>query len=128
MQSTWKKVLPIREQAAALFYSNLFQHDPSLRQLFKGDMEEQGRKLMAMIGAAVVGLSKLDELVPAVQALGARHAGYGVQDAHYATVGGALLDMLRTGLGAAFTKELETAWTNVYGVLVQTMQAAAKTA
>jgi hemoglobin-like flavoprotein len=29
----------------------------------------------------------LDQIVPAVQALGRRHAGYGVREPHYATVG-----------------------------------------
>ena len=42
-------------------------------------------------------------LEPVLLQLGVRHAGYGVQPAHYDTVGAALLDTLQTGLGAAFT-------------------------
>lgn len=128
VQQSWKKVLPIRDQAAEIFYANLFERDPSLRPLFKGDMAEQGRKLMTMIGTAVAGLSRPAELIPAVQALGARHAGYGVSDDHYDTVAAALLDTLHAGLGEAFTAEVKDAWTTVYGVLASTMKGAAGTA
>jgi hemoglobin-like flavoprotein len=125
VQDSWKKVVPIRAVAAELFYAKLFELDPSLRVLFKGDMVEQGAKLMMMIGTAVAGLSRLDELVPAVQALGQRHVGYGVKDAHYDTVAAALLDTLEKGLGPAFTPEVKAAWVEVYGVLASTMKAAA---
>ena len=128
VQQSWKQVLPIREQAAALFYSKLFERDPALRPLFRGDMVEQGKKLMMMIGTAVAGLSRLEELVPAVRDLGARHAGYGVQDAHYDTVAAALLDTLAIGLGDAFTDEVRAAWVTVYTVLADTMKDAARTA
>lgn len=128
VQQSWKNVLPIREQAAEIFYGKLFERDPSLRVLFKGDMVEQGRKLMAMIGTAVAGLSRPAELIPSVQALGARHGGYGVRDEHYDTVAAALLDTLHAGLGEAFTAEVKEAWTVVYGVLASTMKGAATAA
>jgi len=35
VQNTWKKVLPISESAATLFYGRLFELDPSTRPLFK---------------------------------------------------------------------------------------------
>ena len=91
VQSTFKMVVPIADTAAELFYGRLFEIDPALKPMFKGDMKEQGRKLMHMLSIAVAGLDDLDRLVPAVQALGRRHVGYGVRDAHYATVGSALL-------------------------------------
>ena len=125
VQSTFAKVAPIADQAAALFYDRLFEMDPSLRPLFKGDMREQGKKLMQMIGFCVKGLDALDQLVPAVQGLGKRHAGYGVTDAHYATVGGALLWTLEKGLGPDFTPDVKSAWTTVYTILATTMKDAA---
>ena len=125
VKSSWAKVVPIAPTAAKLFYGKLFDLDPALRPLFKGDMEEQGRKLMRMVGTAVNGLDRLDEIVPAVKDLGTRHAGYGVTDAHYDTVGAALLWTLGQGLGDAFTPETEAAWTKVYGLLADTMKTAA---
>lgn len=126
VQSSWKAVEAIGPQAAALFYDNLFTADPSLRALFKGDMVAQGEKLITMIGAAVRKLNDLDGLVPILQSLGQRHATYGVQDAHYATVGAALLKTLEQGLGAAFTAPVKAAWTEVYGVIADVMTKASK--
>jgi hemoglobin-like flavoprotein len=125
VQSTWAKVVPIKDQAAGLFYRILFEMDPALKPLFKGDMAEQGRKLTAMIGTAVSGLTDLPSIVPAVQDLGRRHVKYGVQDAHYDTVGAALLWTLEQGLGEAFTPEAKEAWATAYGVLASTMKDAA---
>ncbi len=125
VQGTFSQVAPIADTAARLFYDRLFELDPSLRPLFRGDMEEQGRKLMQMIGAAVSGLDDLDALVPVVQDLGRRHAGYGVLDSHYDTVGEALLWTLGQGLGDEFTPEVEAAWAQTYTVLADVMKQAA---
>lgn len=128
VQASWQQVLPIRETAAALFYSRLFAEDPTLKALFKGDLKEQGRKLIAMIGTAVISLNEVNTVVPAVQALGRRHAGYGVRPQDYSTVGAALLWTLEQGLGPAYTAEVKQAWTDVYGLLAATMQQAAEAA
>ncbi len=126
VQSSWQQVMPIKEKAAELFYGKLFELDPSVKPLFKGDMKEQGRKLMAMINTVAVNLQKLDTLVPAVQDLGKRHAGYAVNQGHYDTVGAALLWTLGAGLGDAFTEEVKAAWADAYGVLAKVMIDASK--
>jgi hemoglobin-like flavoprotein len=126
VQSTWKVVEGIAPQAAALFYKNLFEADPTLKPLFKGDMDEQGKKLMQMIGAAVGKLGDLDTLIPILQSLAKRHTGYGVQESHYATVGAALLKTLEQGLGQAFTPPVSASWATVYGVMSKVMIAATK--
>lgn len=125
VKESWAKVVPIQDKAAELFYGKLFEMDPELKALFKGDMTEQGQKLMKMINTAVNGLDRLEEIVPAVQDLGKRHVGYGVKDQDYDTVGGALLWTLEAGLGDAFTDDVKDAWVTVYGVLASTMKAAA---
>jgi hemoglobin-like flavoprotein len=126
VQTSFARVAPIADQAASLFYGRLFEMDPSLRPLFKGDLGEQGKKLMQMIAFCVKGLDALDQLVPAVQGLGKRHAGYGVTDAHYDTVAGALLWTLEKGLGPEFTPEVKSAWVTVYTILATTMKDAAQ--
>ena len=122
IQSSWQKVVPIKEKAAELFYGKLFELDSSLKPLFKGDMKEQGRKLMAMINTVVVNLDKLDTLVPAVQDLGKRHVAYNVKAEHYTTVATALLWTLGAGLGDAFTDDVKAAWTEAYTTLAGVMQ------
>jgi hemoglobin-like flavoprotein len=121
VKDTFCKITPIGQQAAALFYARLFELDPRLRGMFRGDMVEQGRKLMAMIAMAVASLERLDLLVPTVRALGKRHAGYGVEEEHYATVGAALLWTLEKGLGPEFTPAVRDAWTSTYSLLANTM-------
>ncbi len=128
VQASFARLQPAAEPVAALFYDNLFKADPALRRLFRGDLHAQGRRLMTMIGVAVSGLDRAETLVPALRALGARHRDYGVTDAHYATVGDALLETLGQGLGDAFTPALRDAWTAVYTLVSTTMRAGAREA
>jgi nitric oxide dioxygenase len=125
VQTSFAQVAPIAATAADLFYGRLFDIAPQVRAMFPDDLSEQKKKLMAMLGTAVAGLSRLETLVPAVQALGRRHAGYGVKAQHYASVGSALLWTLEKGLGEAFTPEVKDAWATAYIVLSTTMMNAA---
>jgi hemoglobin-like flavoprotein len=124
VQSTWKSVAVISDQAAALFYSRLFELDPSLRRLFKSDMTEQGRKLMQMLAVAVSGLDRLESIRPALEELSRRHVGYDVRPEDYATVGAALLWTLKQGLGDAYTPAAADAWSATYAALSDVMLAA----
>ncbi|MFT5523275.1 MAG: hemoglobin-like flavoprotein [Pirellulaceae bacterium] len=109
VQTTWKMVEPISETAAELFYGRLLELNPDLKSLFKGDMAEQGKKLMQMLATCLAGLDNLESLTPAVEALGRRHVDYEVDNDDYATVGEALLWTLEKGLGDASTPEVEEA-------------------
>lgn len=124
VQTSFKKVVPIAGTAADLFYNRLFEIAPEVRPMFPQDMKEQKVKLMAMLGTAVSNLHKLDEILPAVKALGQRHKGYGVTAAHYAPVGTALLWTLEQGLGPDFTAEVKAAWTETYTALAGVMTSA----
>jgi len=125
VQRTFNIIAPIADDAAALFYSKLFELDPSLKSMFKSDMTDQRKKLMQILGVAVSSLNNLDAIVPAVQDLGRRHVQYGVRPQHYNTVAEAISWMLAQTLGATFTAEIKQSWTEVYTVLADTMIAAA---
>jgi len=127
VQESFAALAPIAEDAMALFYRRLFELDPAVRRMFPADMAAQHRKLAQMLTAAVKGLDHLDRLVPVAQDLGRRHAGYGVTEGHYETVGAALLWTLEKGLGPAFTSEMKDAWATVYGLLATVMKDAART-
>jgi hemoglobin-like flavoprotein len=116
-------VEPLAAPAAAMFYDRLFERDPGLRALFKGDMTAQGLRLMAMISAAVQLLDEPETLNRQLGELGRRHTGYGVQPQHYEAVGGALLDTLATALGPAFGANERSAWASLYGHISREMQA-----
>lgn len=128
VQSTWAKVAPAADQVAVLFYGRLFEIAPEVKPMFQGDMAEQGKKLMQMLAVAVNGLPKLDAIVGAVQEMGVRHTGYGVEPQHYDSVGAALLWTLEQGLGEDYTTEVADAWTETYVTLSTVMKDAAAAA
>jgi hemoglobin-like flavoprotein len=122
IKASWTAVEPIADTAAGLFYGRLFELDPALQRLFRRtDMAAQRKVLMQTLAVVVKSLDRLDQIVPAVQALGRRHAGYGVRAEHYDTVGAALLWTLEQGLGDGFTPEVRAAWTQAYGTLASVM-------
>ena len=122
VRQSFSQVAPDAEAVASLFYERLFSMDPKLRSLFKSDMAGQGRMLMAAISFAVENLARPDAIVPALQDMGKRHAGYGVKDEDYDTVGGALLWTLEQGLGDDFTDECKQAWIEAYTLLASVMK------
>src|ERR1051325_6474745 len=83
------------EDVAAYFYADLFDRDPSLRQLFPGDLKAQYQKLLTALANIVEFMDDPDELVPLAQDLGRRHAGFGVVADHFPTVGASLIATLR---------------------------------
>lgn len=128
VQSTFAQVEPIAETAADLFYTRLFELDPSLRPMFTGDMTEQGQKLMRMIGIVVNNLTRLETILTAITRLGQKHTTYGVRAQHYDTVAVALLWTLEKGLGGSWNAEVQEAWTVAYTTLAGVMKDAASAA
>jgi len=126
VQETFGKIVPMKEEAAEMFYQRLFEIDPKLRPMFKGDIAEQGQKLMAALGAAVSGLKTPEKVLPTIQELGVRHASYGVKEYHYTTVAHALIWTLEQGLGNEFTDAVRDAWIDAYTFISQTMIDAAE--
>ena len=122
VQTSFTQLVPNSDSAARFFYNRLFQLDPNLRPLFKGDMQEQGRKLMHMLSVAVRGLDQPDTLIAPLHALGTRHVEYGVTRDHYETVGKALIATLEAELGPEFTRETRDAWLTVYNLVASAMQ------
>lgn len=125
VQSSFAKVAPIAEQAAAIFYDRLFVMAPAFRAMFPADMREQRKKLTATLGVVVGGLGDLGSVLPAATTLARKHVGYGVKPEHYAVVGGALLYALEQGLANDWTAELADAWSAAYALLSDYMIAEA---
>ncbi len=125
VKRTWAEVVPIADQAVALFYDRLFAIDPALRELFAGtDRRAQHRKLAAALDLAVGALEDFEALRPTLGELGRRHAGYGVADKDYDSVGAALLWTLEQGLGEAWTQDAAAAWSAAYAGIAGAMRAA----
>jgi hemoglobin-like flavoprotein len=123
---TWLEVAPIADTAARLFYGRLFESDPEIQRLFAHtDMDQQRAKLMRTLTVAVGALDKLETIRPALENLGRRHVGYGVEERHYDLVGAALLWTLQEGLGDRYTAAVREAWTAAYSTLAAIMREAA---
>jgi hemoglobin-like flavoprotein len=126
VKETWRKVAPMADTAARLFYDRLFEIDATTRPLFKStNLPEQRRKLIQALTVVVKGLDHLEGLVPTLAELGRRHAQYGVTDGQYDSVGTALLWTLAQGLGSEWTPEVEAAWSGAYALLADVMRGAA---
>jgi nitric oxide dioxygenase len=125
IKNGFAKVVPIASTAADLFYKRLFEIAPQVKPLFKRDIGEQGRMLMAALSTVVNGLKNLDAVVPVAEQLAIRHVGYGVKAEYYQPVGEALPWTLEKGLGADFTPAVKAAWTDAYKTLSGVMIAAA---
>ena len=121
VQSSFEHVLPIVDVAGMLFYERIFTLAPEARALFGDDIALQATRTMGALKTAVDGLGDIDQIVPFLVRLGARHVRYGVVPEHFDLVGGALLWTLEQGLGEAFTPEVRDAWAATFAVVAQTM-------
>lgn len=93
-----------------LFYGRLFQRDPELRALFRGDVRVQGKKFTDMLTALAEGMGDLDQHRASLVAMGLRHVGYGVKPEHYERTAEALLWAMAQCLESEFTPEVRSAW------------------
>ena len=125
VQQSFEKVAALGLQAAKLFYAELFAIDPTLRTMFKGDMQEQHKKLLSALALVVRSLHTPEKILNAVEMLAVKHLDYGVRPEHYTYVGNALLRTLKKGLGPEFTPELRDAWVDAFGMLALIMKKAA---
>lgn len=108
------EIMGKRSQALArMFYNRLFRLDPSLRSMFRTDIDVQAEKLMAVLAVLIGSLERFDTLRPTLRYMGSRHAEYGVRPEHYQTVGQALLGTLEEVAGTRFDAAMRVAWTKV---------------
>ena len=120
VKSSFEQLRPIPKGAGLKFYGRLFELDPTLRPLFGDRLDNQAAMFVTVLSGAVLGLVEGGFVPPSIQALGARHAGYGVTGPSYKTFGEALLER--------FTPEVREAWSDAYEALAAAMkQSAAKT-
>jgi len=104
------------------FYKKLFETNPDISKLFKGDMKEQAGALMRMVKTVVEGLNHPEIIVPAIQDLGRRHNEYGVLPEQYKAFGDCLVSTIEEELGNDFNSVTKKAWQKLYDVLAEEMK------
>jgi hemoglobin-like flavoprotein len=128
VRESFEEIRDLAGPLALLFYGRLFEMDPSIRPLFRGDMKAQGAKLMAMLEAVVGSLDDFDSICPQLEELGRKHVEYGVSLSHYDTLTSALLWALAQALQPAFYQTHRAAWREVIESINSAMKAGARSA
>lgn len=124
---TWTLLAPSAGQFTALFYQRLEKLDPGLRKLFPAD-PEQSKWLASLLDTVVATLDLMDNLMPALQAMGRRNGEQGVTARDYRLAEEALLWTLDQALGQRFTAAERDAWSTAFDTLTAVMLQAAATA
>jgi nitric oxide dioxygenase len=113
VRDSFPEIAELARPIAFLFYGRLFELAPEVRPMFKQDIAVQGRKLMDMLTTLVGHLDAFEHIEPALEALGQRHAGYGVRPEHYTMVTSSLIWALGRTLDEEFLPDLKAAWVAV---------------
>jgi class 3 adenylate cyclase/hemoglobin-like flavoprotein len=122
IQSTFALVAQERKRFSERFYAHLFAMAPETEAQFVDTPPElQDRMFVDILFLVARSLSRLDELAPALTALGARHVAYGTFEAQLPIARRALIATLRELLGDALTAEAEAAWSQTYDAMAASM-------
>jgi methyl-accepting chemotaxis protein len=115
------ELIPDKIQFAELFYQQLFADAPAAAALFQQtDWPKQYSALMGAIAFVVAGVERGDNVAPALQTLGKKHASYGAQPAHYPLVGAALITTFQQHV-PGFTPPMEDSWQQAFAVISDQM-------
>ncbi len=128
VQTSFRRILPVADKTAALFFARLFEIDPELRQQVTGDIAAQGRKLMQSLALAVNGLSHPATLTPVVRRAGMRRPDALLGNGRLEAIGAALLWALEKSAGQPFSIETHNAWMRAYWFLAEALRAGAREA
>jgi hemoglobin-like flavoprotein len=122
LEKSFDLVAPQGDELMRTFYDKLFEAAPSVRPLFADvDMERQRQALLNMLLVLRESLRDLDDIVPDLEELGARHVEYGAQAAHYPVVGEVLIGAMAQVAGDAWKPEYTSAWQGAYQVVQDVM-------
>ena len=122
LEQSFEKIKPRADEFAASFYENLFTGHPELKPLFaKTDIAKQQKKLLSALVLVVENLRNPEALGQVLNALGARHIGYGVIPKYYGPVGEALLMSFEQYLQQDWTPEVKQAWVDAYRAITALM-------
>ncbi len=126
IQTTFAALAPQADELFIRFYERMFSNHPELRSMFPDDMDEQRKHLAASVALVVKNAGRLDNIVPALQEMGVRHAGYGVKPEQYGVVADNMLGTLSEFAGEAWTDEVEMSWAAALNAVALVMIAGAQ--
>jgi hemoglobin-like flavoprotein len=125
VQDSFKHVDRQPHESGRIFFDELFQLAPHLRDLFPEDTTRLKAKFVQMLAVIVKSLDQISKVSEDVVDLGRRHMAYDVEEEHYTIFGEAFIAMLNRVLGNDLTPEISDAWSAAYDMLARVMQEAA---
>jgi nitric oxide dioxygenase len=122
LEESFDLVSPQGDELVRTFYDNLFEAAPSVQPLFADvDMERQRQALLNMLVVLRESLRDLDDIVPDLEELGARHVEYAAKPEHYPIVGEVLIGTMAEVAGDAWKPEYTSAWQEAYPIVQDVM-------
>lgn len=116
-----KSTIPLLETAGVAitehFYRRMFRLNPELKNIFNMSNQHSGRQQFALFGAIAAYAKNIENpavLAAAIERIAHKHTSFNVQPEQYQVVGHHLIETLRELAPAAFTAEVEAAWTEAY--------------
>jgi methyl-accepting chemotaxis protein len=126
LEESFDLVAPQGDELMRRFYDRLFEVAPAVEPLFANvDMDRQRKALLNMLIVLRESLHDLDDVVPDLEALGAKHAGWGAKPEHYPVVGEVLIGEMAALGGDQWKPEYTAAWQEAYQVVHDVMLAGA---
>lgn len=122
IQNSWVSIEPIGDKAGILFFGCLFEADPSMRALFgNSQMTTHIKLFMKALSFAVANVDNPSVLVPHISTLAVQHANLGLTSRHFDSLGAALFQTFKIGLGDKWSESVREAWLYFYSELCVTM-------
>ena len=121
LETSFDAVAPRGDELMNVFYARLFAAAPGVRSLFPRDMTTQKTMLLSALVLLRKSLRNLEEIVPTLRELGARHVAYGARPEHYPVVGAALIEAMAEIAGTDWNPEYTEAWSAAFDVVAGAM-------
>lgn len=128
VQESFSWIYGDKDTLADSFYERLFEREPKIKMLFTSDHKKQKQMLVSVMAMIVKGLDDPDKLRTSLMILGEQHTKLGVRAEYYEIFGDAFIETILRSIGGGQPPELEAAWCNVFGNLVDTMRTPTKNA
>ncbi|WP_215226646.1 adenylate/guanylate cyclase domain-containing protein [Echinicola shivajiensis] len=122
VQASLDLLLKNEDGFAQRFYDKLFIKAPSVQQLFKKNMLEQGRMLTHMLSGIIYSLSRPEHLKMGLHKLGKQHIRYGVKKEYYPILREVMLEAIKEELGESHNENIQKAWENAIDMVTALMK------
>jgi hemoglobin-like flavoprotein len=118
LEESYDIIAPKIAEIVERMYKRLFEIAPRTVKIFEGrDASRQRRTIEVMRES----FDDLSILTPELEALGARHASWGVKEEDYGVMGTILLESMAAAVDPYWRSEYTTAWATLWQVVEQVM-------